>query len=183
MNNPILVGLTGYAGTGKDTVRAILEAEGATGFAFADPMRGMLRELLTSTGIDDAWMDQRELKEQVIPALGVSYRQMMQRLGTEWGRGLANDMWLRLADAYMAGQQKLGEVAFVVSDVRFENEAQWVRNHGGVIWRVHRVQATPVQGHVSETELDNIKPDVTIHNSTTLDDLRARVLGALEAWA
>ena len=182
MNNPILIGLTGYAGTGKDTVREILEAEGATGFAFADPIRNMVRELLASTGIDDKWMDRRELKEEPIPQLGVSYRHLAQTLGTEWGRAVAPDFWLRIAGAYVANLKHQGLTAFVVSDVRFLNEAQWVRDRGGVIWRVHRTLASPVREHVSESELDDIKPDVTIHNDGTLDDLRRTVHEALRDW-
>ena len=180
MTTPILIGLTGYAGTGKDTVREILEASGFYGFAFADPIRNMVRELLASTGIDECWMTRRELKEEIIPQLGVSYRELAQTLGTEWGRSLKPDFWLRTASAYVADLKHQGASALVVSDVRFVNEAAWVRSRGGVIWRIHRELAGPVREHVSETELDDIKPDVTLHNDGTVDDLRQTVIEAVK---
>jgi hypothetical protein len=179
----VLIGLTGYAGTGKDTVRAMLEDEGFSGFAFADPIRHMLRELLTSSGIDDGYMFDRNLKEVAIPELGVSYRAMAQTLGTEWGRAQAPDFWLRIAKAYLDEQVELGGTHFVVSDVRFANEAQWVRDHGGVIWRVERPEAVPVRAHVSECEMYHFTADVTLHNAGSLQDLQRTVADALMVGA
>ena len=180
MSPVVLIGLTGYAGTGKDTVRAMLEDTGFTGFAFAEPIRGMLRELMTSSGIDDRYMDEREFKEAAIPELGVSYRQIAQTLGTEWGRAQAPDFWLRIANSLMSEQIALGGTHFVVSDVRFANEAQWVRDHGGVIWRVERPEAVPVRAHVSECEMHHFTADVTLHNTGSLKDLYRTVMYALD---
>jgi len=179
-----LIGLTGYAGTGKDTVRALLQKHGFEGFAFADPIRNMVRELLRTTGIGEHWMDWRECKEEVIPALGVSYRHMAQTLGTEWGRNaLAPDFWLTCAHAHLVKLFEQKARAFVVSDVRFANEAAWVQAHGGVIWRVHRDAAQPVRDHVSESSIDDIAPALTIHNNGTLDELEERVVEALRGVA
>ena len=178
MTRPVLIGLTGYAGTGKDTVRALLEEHGYHGFAFADPMRVMVRAMVDAGGFDARFLERRELKEEPIPFLGFSYRELMQTLG-DWGRGLAPDFWVRHASAYLADVMPQTFGSFVVSDVRFINEATWVRNQGGVIWRVHRDLAGPVREHVSESEQDDIKPSLTIHNNGSLDDLRTTVRGAL----
>ena len=178
MKTPIIIGLTGYAGTGKDTVRAILEEHNFIGLAFADPIRAGIRAILGSGRISDVYMDNRDFKESVIPALGVSYRHMAQTLGTEWGRGLNTDFWLRLAGAYMADIEDLAEgrpISFVVSDVRFSNEAAWVRERGGVIWHIQRSAATPVRAHISESEVGSITSDLTIYNNGTLDELRYAV--------
>ena len=177
----VLIGLTGYAGSGKDTVRAMLEREGFVGLAFAEPIRSMLRELLTSCGIDDEYIDERALKETIIPELGVSYRHMAQSLGTEWGRNLRRDFWMRLAGAYMADQQDAGETHFVVSDVRFDNEANWIRNKGGQVWRIHRDGLASVRPHVSESGVDGIKPSRTIHNNGTPEQLHEAVMAAVES--
>lgn len=182
MTAPALIGLTGYAGTGKDTVRSILEDHGYHGFAFADPMRAMVRAMVEAGGFDVRFLDRRELKEEPIPFLGFSYRELMQTLG-DWGRGLAPDFWVRPTGDYLAGIQPETFCKFVVSDVRFINEAAWVRQQGGVIWRVHRDLAGPVREHVSESEQDDIKPTLTIHNNSSLDDLRTSVREALETLA
>jgi hypothetical protein len=181
MTKKTIIGLTGYAGTGKDTVRQILEQRHSfCGFAFADPIRGMLRELLTSNGIDDRFIDDRDFKEVPIHELGVSYRHMAQTLGTEWGRSLAPDFWLRIAGAYMADVLADGEIEdFVVSDVRFANEAEWIREQGGVIWRIERVAAVPVRAHASEAEIYHIVPDYVINNNSTIESLDFDVRHAL----
>ena len=180
----ILIGLTGYAGSGKDTVRNIMETEGFVGLAFADGIRGMLRELLTSAGIDDAYIDERTLKEAIIPEVGVSYRHMAQSLGTEWGRNLRRDFWLRIAAAFVVDQMDAGETHFVISDVRFENEAAYIRERGGVIWRVVRHHVAPVRDHVSESGVLAIKADEVIFNEgNSIPDLRDTVLDALKVLA
>ena len=177
----ILIGLTGHAGSGKDTVRNIMETEGFVGLAFADGIRGMLRELLTSAGIDDAYIDERTLKETIIPELGVSYRHMAQSLGTEWGRNLQKDFWLRLSSAFLRDQTDAGESHFVISDVRFSNEADWVKRQGGQIWRIHREGLAGVRAHVSESGVDSIKPHRTIHNNGTPEQLAEAVALAIES--
>lgn len=181
---PIIIGLTGFAGTGKDTVRAVLEELGYNGLAFADPIRDMIRTLLSGAHIDEQYMDSRKLKEEVIPALGTSYRQLAQTLGTEWGRSQHPDFWLRIAGAHMAdltANAVRQPVCFVLSDVRFTNEAKWIRERGGMIWSINRVGVAPVRQHVSEDNIAQLvaEADRAIDNNGHLDDLRTTVLNAL----
>lgn len=180
MKQPTLIGLTGYAGTGKDTVRKMLEDAGYRGFALADPIRSMLRDLLLKSGITDDYIDSRELKETIIPELGVSYRHMAQSLGTEWGRSMDTNFWLRIAGAYLYEQYELGCNAFCVSDIRFANECEWVRERGGVIWRIDRPDVAPVRFHASEYAQLGIEPDLTINNHGTVGELHRAVMDALD---
>ena len=113
--------------------------------------------------------------------LGVSYRHMAQSLGTEWARNLRRDFWLRIAAAFVVDQMDAGETHFVISDVRFANEAEWVRSKGGQIWRVHREGLASVRPHVSESGVDSIKPHRTIHNNGTTADLAEAVALAIES--
>jgi hypothetical protein len=180
MKLPTLIGLTGFAGTGKDTVRAMLQDAGYTGFALADPIRSMLRDLLLKSGISDQYIESRDLKEITIPSLGVSYRHMAQSLGTEWGRSMDSDFWLRIAGSYLHKQQDAGGTHFCVSDIRFANEAQWVRERGGVIWRIDRPDAAAVRFHASEYAQLSIQPDLIIPNHGTVGDLHRVVVDALD---
>jgi hypothetical protein len=177
---PRLIGLVGYAGTGKDTVRQLLESEhGFVGLAFADPIRQMLRALFSENGIDEKYMDDRAFKEATIEDLlteqPLSYRHMAQTLGTEWGRNLSPDFWLQIAGAFIADQRRRGERRFVVSDVRFVNEAQWIKDAGGELWHIHRPSASPVRAHASEAEIALIEVDRVVNNSGSIDDLWTRV--------
>lgn len=175
MNALTLIGLTGLAGAGKDTVRQILESQhGFIGFGFADPIRNMLRTLLSDNGVSESWMDERALKEQQIPTLGKSYRELAQTLGTEWGRTvLGQDFWLRIAESYLydIASTTFGPQHFVISDVRFQNEADWVRQRGGVIWRVERPGTQSVRAHVSEQGATAIKADAVLVNNSSIEDL------------
>jgi hypothetical protein len=180
-----LIGLTGFAGSGKDSVRLILERDhNYHGLAFADPMRLMLFELLTSAGLSSNYMHSRDLKEAPIPELGVSYRHMAQTLGTEWGRNtLHPDFWIRLAAAYVndcARHSGTAGMPIVVSDVRFLNEALWIKQQGGQLWRVDRPNLPPVRSHQSEREIDTLVHNQWISNWGTLEDLELQVRMALE---
>lgn len=181
-----IIGLTGLAGSGKDTARAILEEFGFQGMAFADPIKNMLRDLLTSNGISEQYIDERAMKELPIPQLSrpgnpVSYRSLAQTLGTEWGRQLVSPtLWLDLAAAWMADvqEQTFGTLQWAISDVRFENEADWVRQRGGVIWRIHRPGVAPVRAHASEAGVMAMYAVQEIYNDGNIDDLRLQI-GAL----
>ena len=180
-----IIGLTGPAGSGKDTVRQMLEQNHhCSGLAFADPMRAMLAPLLDLCGVGNEWMTQRELKELPIPGLGQSYRVLAQRLGTEWGRSIDPDFWVKVAAASMAEVMNIKgpDTVFVISDVRFDNEAQWVKDHGGVIWHIHRPSAQAVAAHQSENGIRPELVDLNILNKYTLRELDGQVtqLGVLQ---
>jgi len=91
-----LIGLTGPAGSGKDTVaRLLCEQHGFVQMAFADPLRAMLKAGL---GLTDEELHRRDLKEAPLEWLGKSPRQLLQTLGTEWGRQHVHPhLWLELA--------------------------------------------------------------------------------------
>jgi hypothetical protein len=180
MIRPALIGLTGVAGSGKDTVREILDNTFEyDGIAFADPIRDMLAELLATVGVDHGWMTERNLKEAEIPQLGVSYRRMAQLLGTEWGRTLHPDFWLKIAESRIALFKSYESKGVVISDVRFPNEAEWVKAQGGIIWKIIRPGVEPVLAHASEALIDTLPYDYVIDNRGSIDDLAIAVGAAL----
>jgi hypothetical protein len=67
------------------------------------------------------------------------------------------------------------EVVFVISDVRFDNEARWVKNHGGVIWHIHRPAAQAVAAHQSENGINPELVDLKILNKYNLSELEGQV--------
>ena len=82
---------------------------------------------------------------------------------------------------------------WIISDTRFPNELQAVKDRGGITIRINRpdfVENTltgekfPVkvhrQEHDSETALDNSEFDYTIDNNGTIDDLRDKVEAILK---
>jgi hypothetical protein len=176
MSQPPIIGIAGRARSGKDTVaNFIIAAIGGYRYSFADPIRAMLAPLGVDMN-DPFW---QERKEEPIPALGVSPRRMMQTLGTEWGRQLIHpDLWI-----IMAHQRLLSSgPGMVVPDVRFENEAAWVRKHGGRIIHVIRPDAKVVEAHASEDGIEMLDSDVQLLNSGTLEELQLSVRELLRVY-
>ena len=174
MTKPKFIGLTGRAGCGKDSVRSILELDyHAQGLALADPIRDMLLTLMETSGVSIQYGTRRELKES-ISELGYSYRQLAQTLGTEWGRlALSPDFWTGIADLRIQGfcVDTFNPTTFVVSDIRYNTEAKWLRAKGGLIWEIRRPDAQKVRAHSSEHGIDQSLVDQIILNDGTLSDL------------
>lgn len=171
-----LIGIAGRARSGKDTVaNFIVAAIGGYRYSFADPIRAMLAPL----GVDMSDPYWQARKEEPIPALGVSPRRMMQTLGTEWGRQLINpDLWL-----IMAHQRLLQSgPGMVISDVRFDNEAAWIRKHGGRIIHVIRPDTKTVEAHASEDGIEMQDTDARLFNSGTLEELQLSVRELLRVY-
>lgn len=163
-----LIGLAGYARSGKDTVTNILVEGGYGGFpvrriAFADPMRDIVR-LFRGDGY-------RERDES-------GYREDMQTIGAfarhQWGF----DFWINLAARrYRTLRASVPGVTVVVSDLRYENELEWVAREGGQVWWVDRPGRGKVNEHESELFLESLRSaaDRTILNHGTLEELRNAV--------
>lgn len=180
----LLIGLIGLAGSGKDTVARILRDQWAhqhaacVQLAFADPVRELAVAFLRGFGVRDPYrlVIDPELKNVVIDAVGLSPRRIMQTLGTDWAHAHAGrDVWIRSMEIRLHDAARAGMKHVVISDVRFELEAEWLRGQGGVLWRVDRPGVTPVLEHVSETEMAQIRSHRTVENDGTLADLESAV--------
>jgi hypothetical protein len=172
----LLIGLHGLARTGKDTVARCLAAHYALlSYAFAEPLKHALAHMfsLTEAQVEGA------IKEQNIEWLGKSPRQLMQLLGTEWGRHLVHpDLWLLLAQQNISNHLSIDQTRYngvVVRDVRFENEATWLRKQGGSVVHILRPDAPSVASHSSESGLIIHDNDFVLRNEGSLDDLYAQV--------
>lgn len=167
---PILIGLTGRARSGKSTA-----AEHLVGtyllehYAFADPLRDGLMAIFNLDPTDF----EGDRKERPLAWLDRSPRQLMQSMGTEWARNTVHpDVWVKLAEQNLDYMTKaLGAVlGFVVSDVRFENEADLIRRRGGTIIHISRADAQAVNPHVSEAGVAGNKNDLLMFNNGTVEE-------------
>lgn len=161
-----IIGITGEARSGKDTVGGfLLSLHGGYLYSFATPIRAMLEPLGVDLR-DPYWQAHKDLP---ITSLGVSPRRMMQTLGTEWGRQLIHpDLWVYMAEKKF---QETGD-GMIVTDVRFENEANFVRKNGGVLIHVVRPNNEKVESHISEAGVAIVGgTDIIINNNGTLDEL------------
>ena len=175
-----LIGLYSHApGSGKSTVANM--TWDFKKISFASPMREFCANLLSALGHDGVvLLRDRDKKEEKIAEIGVSPRQMMQTLGTEWGRSCIHpELWRMVAAGAVEQQQKLGRDV-VIDDVRFPNEAEMVHRLGGELWLVDRPGVVYEGEHASEGALADVLPDVVVNNSGSLEHLREVVAALLE---
>jgi hypothetical protein len=150
---------------------------GACRVAFADPIYQGLAAML---GISEAELRDRSAKERPIVGLGASPRQLLQTLGTEWGRQMiCPDIWIELAFWRWEQAAANGISLIVVPDVRFANEARQIRSEGGEVWMIYRPGVEPVAAHESEAGLPLRMIDRLVVNDGTVDQLRERVEATL----
>lgn len=184
-HSPIkLIGLHGAAGCGKDTVAEILCAtQEFRSVSFAEPLIDML---VAGFRVSKSYFTDRNLKEIQIPELcGKSPRQLMQTLGTEWGRNYVDcDVWVKIADRKIDYLRKLAAAGnayiegIVATDVRFQNEYDYIRNHGGTIWHIHRPN-NPHEINTTHTSAKLIdvdkERDIVIVNDCDIDHLAEKI--------
>lgn len=171
----MIIALCGLAGSGKNAVATILRRQHGFGvIAFADPIYDAVAAI---TGMRRRELEDRAIKEQIIHWLGKSPRELLQTLGTEWGRQtVRDDIWIQRA---MQAAKSYANVA--ICDCRFTNEAEAVRLAGGRVWQVRR-RAAGLGGnagrHASEAGIPEHLIDLRIDNNGSLGDLEAAVNAA-----
>lgn len=168
-----IIGLTGYAQSGKDTLANILmDKYGYRRIAFADTIReflyevnpmvacsptGYLKDLVNLVGWDKA-----KQEPQV--------RRLLQDLGVTARKLIDEDIWVKIALRNLSAGDRV-----VITDVRFENEAKSISALGGQLWRVKRAGVDAVNAHISETQLDGYRVDQIFLNNGTVEDLQLLV--------
>jgi sulfur relay (sulfurtransferase) DsrC/TusE family protein len=114
-------------------------------------------------------------------------RRLLQTLGTEWGRSVSETLWLDYMYRVGVNTQPDAVNYILVTDVRFHNEAKYIREHDGVILRVSRGTANQGlaagSGHASERDqfYDEMAKYVSheIDNNGTFEQTRAQVNQAM----
>lgn len=165
----MLIGVTGLAGSGKDTFGSYLfDHYGFNIKKFAQPLKDMI---LALPGMDEDFTDGL-CKEMRTDLLGNNTcRHAMQTLGTEWGRKcMGENFWVMVFKNGIIDH--LQKDNFVVTDVRFGNEATAIQSLGGVVVMIKRLdQTVPQSDHDSETSIELLPYNYLIHNDDTLQHL------------
>jgi hypothetical protein len=169
----MLFGLVGKKGVGKDTVADYLVSKhGFQKHAFALPIKQAC-SLLFQLSLDEFENDH---KEMVNTRHNLTPRQMMQLVGTDMFRNMVDDdFWIQHFLTFYNNHHDT--VNLVVSDVRFQNEVDIIKQLGGKIVRITRSDIRPgrhttFDGHVSEQGVDLLTGiDVEVKNTDTLASL------------
>lgn len=176
---PRIIGFTGRKGAGKDTLAAAIKSEldrdgfDVVSLQFAGPIKAFCREVF-------GWSQEHTdggLKEIVDPRWGITPRRAMQTLGTEWGRGLHPNLWVESMRTRVSTlTDDLGWDVAIITDVRFDNEAEMIREMGGVVVEVFRPSASAllIDQHASEAGVHRHLIDYTAVNIGTREQLEAK---------
>ena len=195
----MILGLAGYASVGKDEVAKIIQ-ELQTGWQ-VKKFSGVLKKVASLlTGIPQDKFEDQEFKQSYLgsewslpvetPLDAVfgdvqfmqmmSVREFLQKLGTDAIRdGLHPNAWVNAAMVgYYTIHHAHNGIEFnnwIFTDCRFPNEAQAIKDRGGVIIRIDRPGVGPVNDHPSETALDDWDFDYKILNASDLESLKQTV--------
>jgi ABC-type oligopeptide transport system ATPase subunit len=168
---------------------------------------GKLKQIASLlTGIDIVNFEDPEFKKKVmgpewnVHGMPMTYRQFLQKLGTDGLRdNLHTNVWLNALFAdyvpieesnffeypkrktvFDNPESKLKYPNWIITDVRFINEAKAIKDRGGIIIRVDRPFFKPVNNHPSEIALDNWEFDYKIGNVSDLTSLKFTIQIILE---
>jgi hypothetical protein len=195
-SNTMIIGITGAIGSGKDTIADyLIQTHGFKRLSFAGKVKdvahvvfGWDRELL-----EGLTKESRAWREVVDPYWGLSPRTALQRIGTEMFRTyIHKDTWVKAVVAQIHAAPTLN---YVITDCRFENEIQAIKDLGGVVWSVERGFAPAwaemaLQGgakpdgiHATDWNVYALRGLASTHfeNNGSLEDLYAAVNAAYSA--
>jgi len=177
----MIIGLTGYAQSGKDSVADILvEHYGYTRVAFADPIRELLYQMNPAVK-DGGYRVQSSVDAygwDVAKTAFPEVRNMLQNLGVGARKTFGDMFWVQ-----QALRQVSPEGNFVITDVRYPNEAKAIREYdNSQIWRIKRSGIIPVNAHASETAMDEERVDQIFVNNGTLEDLKVLISTRMRAY-
>lgn len=172
----MIIGLSGYAQSGKDTVAQILvEHYGFERVAFADKIREFCYAMNPVVGhvaneetilrhvVDrDGWDEAKQVG---------GIRRMLQNVGIAAREVFGEKFWIEQA---LTGINPTENI--VITDVRFTNEARAIKEYeSSQIWRIKRLGVQAVNSHVSESEMDDYAVDQIFLNNGTIEDLKVLV--------
>lgn len=195
-----LIGISGHAGSGKDTVCEFLYSTYVE--TYSESMAGPLKVAMAEAfGIPLREFHNPDYKEVINPYWGVSPRMIAQFAGTELFRDqiwklLPNDQsdfWVRRMWGKLSGLQRGDEDGdytegdtVVIPDIRFQEEVDFINDNEGV--HIHLIRDSAkgkvgLENHPSESQNFSLKGDRTyvISNNGTLEELYEKVRGVVEA--
>jgi hypothetical protein len=168
MTTPRLIGLHGYAQSGKDTLASqLVTHDGFIRRGFADAMRNVLYDMnpclpggTRAQEVVDAmgW----ELAKKTVPGV----REYLQDLADAVRHHVGALTWINVVFSNLADND------LVISDLRVPEEYEALRSRNGLFVRITRPGIGPVNGHGTETALDHVDADFTLVNDSTPEVLR-----------
>ena len=179
----MIIGISGKAGSGKDTAAKMLEVLYANpdisyedfvnkrykNFAdiqivhFADSLKETAQVLFR---IGEWETNTQEGKKTTINWIGKTVRELLQGIGQGLRDAIDPNLWVKILFANTEDWSN-----YIIADVRYPNEVYAIKKRNGILIRIDR-KGAGAGNHSSETALDNYKEwDVHIENNGSIEDL------------
>lgn len=177
----MIIGISGFAGSGKDTAADILVEREYTKIAFADALRDYLYDY---NPVLTMWDSRNHHSRTASLQWIIDMYGWQGYKNTDWssvvrraiqeasGRNSdePNDRWITALFKRAESIDKL-----VISDVRYTDEADAIKARGGMVIRIERNGVSAVNNHISEHALKGYEFDVVVYNDGTLEEFEEEV--------
>lgn len=179
----MIVGFTGKMGSGKDTAADSVFCDFR--WAFAAPLKDGVKAFFN---FSNEQMTDPELKDAIDPRWEVSPREMLQYFGTDCIRTRLPGFFLQ--NMRMKFEQLKTHNAFdliaLVTDVRFDDEAALIKEHGGIVIKIHRPclsdDRSAHTAHASEAGLSPGMVDFIVVNDGSVEELQVKIRQIIEKY-
>lgn len=138
-NKQKIIGITGFARSGKDTFynqcSKLLEHKNTYRYAFADALKEECDNFLLDNLNISSFTEESFEKELIRPFL-VTY-------GTHIRRKLDPNCWIKKVQKKIELNHANSSDFIFITDVRFKNEAEWIKSLGGLLVQINREDFGP----------------------------------------
>lgn len=171
--NSRIIGFAGKKGSGKDMLgRYLINTYGYQRYAFGDSVKEICRHLF---GFNDEQLYGD--KKEEITNIGITPREAFQKIGTDFGRKEIHNMFPSIninkgeiwIEQFKKHMEKNKSSKYVITDVRFDNEAEIIREYGGLIIYIDSKYSNKKDIH--ESEQIKVKHDYIIHNNSSKEEI------------
>lgn len=172
-----IIGFSGQMGSGKDTAALIVKhAYPGLNFEHVSFAQALKDAYSFLTG--NKFLPYPEFKESICPVFKIPVREVLQRMGTDALRNnFDKNIWINILASRYPTQNLL------ISDVRFDNEAEWVRKNGGTVIRIYRTDDVAKSIWANHESEIGVKGDFEIGNDFSevgFVDFKRSVLDVVE---
>ena len=155
------IGFVGRKRSGKDTCASYLvDNYEFKNYSFASPLKEACKHIYC---LQDEDMELG--KDKLIEHWNMTPRDMLKLVGTEFFRNKDKDHWIKNMNIRISKENNVS-----VSDVRFQNEASFLKEKGFILVHILRNNMEE-DNHESEVSSDSIKCDYNIQNNGTIEEL------------
>lgn len=175
-----LIGLSARVGKGKDHMAKVISARrGFFQLSFADHLK---MTLIANTEM--TWDEAFVQKPQWV-------RERLQQYGTEEIRDQVDfDFWINALEGWIQTLHRRHKITkFVISDVRFANEVEWIHRNEGIVIRLDSDRETVEEltqeqkTHRSESSLDAYDfPHRVLNNEDDAEEAEVTVLELVDLY-